>query len=167
VIRVDEANDLAVIKIEGASFSALPVAPSRGIKLGQNVATIGFPNVTIQGFSPKLTRGEISSLNGLGDDPRSWQISAPVQPGNSGGPLLDEHGNLIGVIVSKLGMKAAKAIGDIPQNVNYAVKSAYAAALLDSYLGDNAPEPRKGGLKRNFEEMVSEAQKSVVLILVY
>jgi len=167
VIRVDEANDLAVLKIEGASFSALPVAPSRGIKLGQNVATIGFPNVTIQGFSPKLTRGEISSLNGLGDDPRSWQISAPVQPGNSGGPLLDEYGNLIGVIVSKLGMKAAKEIGDIPQNVNYAVKSAYASALLDSYLGDNAPEPKKAGSKKSFEEMVSEAQKAVVLILVY
>ncbi len=167
VIRVDEANDLAVLKIEGSSFSALPVAPSRGIKLGQNVATIGFPNVTIQGFSPKLTRGEISSLNGLGDDPRSWQISAPVQPGNSGGPLLDEYGNLIGVIVSKLGMKAAKEIGDMPQNVNYAVKSAYAAALLDSYLGDNAPEPKKPGSKKNFEEMVSEAQKAVVLILVY
>jgi TPR repeat protein/V8-like Glu-specific endopeptidase len=167
VIRVDEANDLAVLKIEGSSFSALPVAPSRGIKLGQNVATIGFPNVTIQGFSPKLTRGEISSLNGLGDDPRSWQISAPVQPGNSGGPLLDEYGNLIGVIVSKLGMKAAKEIGDMPQNVNYAVKSAYAAALLDSYLGDNAPEPKKAGSKKNFEEMVSEAQKAVVLILVY
>jgi TPR repeat protein len=167
VIRVDDANDLAVLKIEGSSYSALPVAPSRGIKLGQNVATIGFPNVTIQGFSPKLTRGEISSLNGLGDDPRSWQISAPVQPGNSGGPLLDEYGNLIGVIVSKLGMKAAKEIGDIPQNVNYAVKSAYAAALLDSYLGDNAPEPKKAGSKKNFEEMVSEAQKAVVLILVY
>jgi len=59
-----------------------------------------------------------------------WQISVPVQPGNSGGPLLDEDGNLIGVVVSKLGLGAARVTGDIPQNVNFAVKSAYALPLL-------------------------------------
>lgn len=72
VVRVDEPNDLAVLKIGGGTYSALPIASSRSIRLGQSIATIGFPNVGIQGFSPKLTRGEISSLNGIGDDPRSW-----------------------------------------------------------------------------------------------
>ena len=84
VVRIDEANDLAVLKLNGGTYPALPVAPSRKIRLGQAVATIGFPNVEIQGFSPKVTRGEISSLNGIGDDPRAWQVSVPVQPGNSG-----------------------------------------------------------------------------------
>jgi TPR repeat protein len=165
VLRIDESNDVAILKISGGSYVPLPVAPSRWVRLGQTVATIGFPNVGIQGFSPKVTRGEISSLNGIADDPRSWQISVPVQPGNSGGPLLDEHGNLIGIVVSKLGLKAAQATGDIPQNVNYAVKSAYALALLEPYLDKNAPEPRQG--TKSFEDMVAQAQQSVVLILAY
>jgi S1-C subfamily serine protease len=167
VLRIDEANDLAVLKITGSTFSPLPIAPSRKMRLGQVVATIGFPNIEIQGFSPKVTRGEISSLNGIGDDPRAWQISVPVQTGNSGGPLLDENGNLVGVVVSKLGLKAAKLTGDIPQNVNYAVKSAYALALLEPYLGNDPLEPNQTSTKPRFEDMVAKAQQSVVLILVY
>ena len=125
------------------------------------------PAVQGTSFPPKVTRGEISSLNGIGDDPRSWQISVPVQPGNSGGPLLDENGNLVGVVVSKLGLKAATITGDLPQNVNYAVKGAYALALLESYLSNDAPEPNQGTAKPRFEDMVAKAQQSVVLILVY
>lgn len=164
---VDESNDLAVLKLSGGTYPALPVAPSRRVRLGQVVATVGFPNVGIQGFSPKLTRGEISSLNGIADDPRSWQISVPVQPGNSGGPLLDENGNLIGVVVAKLGLEVAKATGDFPQNIGYAVKGAYALALLETYLDSSAPEPNAPGGKASFEDMVAKAQQSAVLILVY
>ena len=167
VLRIDEANDLAVLKLAAGTYPALPLVPSRRIRLGQAVATIGFPNVEIQGFSPKVTRGEISSLNGIGDDPRAWQISVPVQPGNSGGALLDENGSVIGVVVSKLGLKAAQATGDIPQNVNYAVKSTYALALLEPYLDGTAPEPNPSATKPKFEDMIAKAQQSVVLILVY
>ena len=167
VVRVDEFNDLAVLKLSGGPYSALPVAPSRPIRLGQTVATIGFPNIGIQGFSPKVTRGEISSLNGAGDDPRSWQISAPVQAGNSGGPLLDENGNLVGVVQAKLGLKAAAATGDLPQNVGYAVKSAYVLPLLEPFLDGSAPEPHQPSSKPSFEDMVAKARDSVVLILVY
>ena len=106
-------------------------------------------------------------MNGFADDPRGWQVSVPVQPGNSGGPLLDENGNLIGVVVAKLGLTAAKAIGDMPQNVNYAIKSAYALPLLEPYLGADAPEPNQPRQKPIFEDMVSKAQQSVVLILCY
>jgi len=166
VLRIDEANDLAVLKISSGTFVALPVAPSRKIRLGQSVATIGFPNIQLQGFSPKVTKGEISSENGFGDDPRSWQISVPVQTGNSGGPLLDENGNLVGVVVAKLGMTAARATGDLPQNVSYAVKSAYALALLEPYL-DSAVETKPSSEKLRFEDMVAKAQQSAVLILVY
>jgi TPR repeat protein len=167
ILRVDEANDLAVLKLDSGTYQALPVAPSRRIRLGQSVATIGFPNLGIQGFSPKVTRGEISSLNGVGDDPTSWQISVPVQPGNSGGPLIDENGNLVGIVVSKLGLRAAAATHDIPQNVNYAVKSAYALPLLEPYLGGDAPEPSQSDQKPSFEDMVAKAQQSVVLVLCY
>ena len=117
--------------------------------------------------SARLTKGEISSLNGVGDDPRSWQISVPVQPGNSGGPLLDEKGNLVGVVESKLGLKAAQATKDLPQNVAYAVKSAYALALLEPYLEAGNSASTNSKLPVNFEEMVATAQRSVVLVLAY
>jgi hypothetical protein len=93
VVQVDEANDIALLKAVG-KFSPLPVVASRGVRLGATVAMVGFPDTGLQGFSPKLAKGEIGSLAGIQDDPRYFQISAPVQPGNSGGALVDEHGNV-------------------------------------------------------------------------
>ena len=83
VVQVDAANDLALLKADGR-FAPLPIAASRTVALGGTVATIGFPNIGLQGFAPKLAKGEIASLSGAGDDPRYFQISVPVQPGNSG-----------------------------------------------------------------------------------
>jgi S1-C subfamily serine protease len=102
VVQVDAANDLALLKADG-KFSPLPVAASRSAHLGGTVATIGFPDPSLQGFSPKLAKGEIASLSGAGDDPRYFQISVPVQPGNSGGALVDERGNVIGIVVGQAG----------------------------------------------------------------
>ena len=78
------------------------MAASRGVKLGGTVATVGFPNIGLQGFAPKLAKGEIASLSGAGDDARYFQISVPVQPGNSGGALVDERGNVVGVVSAKV-----------------------------------------------------------------
>ena len=164
ILRIDEPNDLAILKIPDGSYTFLPVAPSSKMRLGQSVATIGFPNIGLQGFSPKVTKGEISSINGFTDDPREWQISVPVQPGNSGGPLLDDQGNIVGVVLSRLAPKEGKT-GGIPQNVNYAIKSAYALPLLEPYMGNNARTPNTSKLK--FEDMVDKAQEAVVLILIY
>ena len=90
VVKVDAANDLALLKAEGR-FAALPVVTSRAMRLGSTVATVGFPNVGLQGFAPKLARGDIAALSGAQDDARYFQISVPVQPGNSGGALVDER----------------------------------------------------------------------------
>ena len=79
VVKVDAANDLALLKAEGR-FAALPVVASRAMRLGSTVATVGFPNVGLQGFAPKLARGEIAALSGAQDDARYFQISVPVQP---------------------------------------------------------------------------------------
>ena len=83
VVKVDAANDLALLKADGR-FAPLPIAASRTVNLGGTVATIGFPNIGMQGFAPKLAKGEIASLSGAGDDPRYFQISVPVQPGKVG-----------------------------------------------------------------------------------
>jgi len=88
------------------------------------VAAIGLPNIGLQGFAPKLAKGEIASLSGAQDDPRYFQISVPVQPGNSGGTLVDERGNVVGVVSAKLSARAALSTsGALPDNVNYEVKS--------------------------------------------
>src|SRR5207249_8879954 len=130
-VRADKSNDLAVLKVTDTAsrtfgFSALALA-SKGsgeARLGQPVFTIGFPNPDVQGTEPKLTRGEISSLAGMRDDPRHFQISVPVQPGNSGGPLVDLNGNVVGVVSMRMGdLRALKLTGALPQNVNYAIKS--------------------------------------------
>ena len=97
------------------------------------MATVGFPNIGLQGFAPKLAKGEIASLSGAGDDARYFQISVPVQPGNSGGALVDERGNVVGVVSAKLSARAALATsGALPGNVNYAVKSSFLLSFLES-----------------------------------
>ena len=94
---------------------------------------VGFPLHGLLASEANVTTGTISALAGLGNDTRFLQITAPVQPGNSGGPLLDQSGNIVGVVVSKLDtMRIAKATGDIPQNINFAINGTVAKAFLDA-----------------------------------
>ena len=167
VVKVDAANDLALLKAEGR-FAALPIAASRAMKLGGTVATVGFPNIGLQGFAPKLAKGEIASLSGAGDDARYFQISVPVQPGNSGGALVDEHGNVVGVVSAKLNAAAALASsGSLPENVNYAVKSGYLLSFLESVPDVSAKLKEANGKEIKFEEVVERAKQAAVLVLVY
>jgi len=159
VIKVDAANDLALLKAEG-KFAVLPVAASRSMKLGGTVSTVGFPNIGLQGFAPKFARGEIGSLSGPQDDARYFQISVPVQPGNSGSALVDERGNVVGVVSSKLSAK-------LTENVNYAVKSSYLLSFLESVpeVAVKLKEPNANDMK--FDDVVKRATEAAVLVLVY
>jgi len=167
VVKVDAANDLALLKATG-KFSPLPIAASRTVKLGATVATVGFPDTGLQGFSPKLAKGEIGSLAGIQDDPRYFQISVPVQPGNSGGALVDARGNVVGIVAAKLSAKAAlDATGALPENVNYAVKSSLLLSFLES-VPDVAAKLKDPNTKDEaFEDVVKSAQDAAVLVLVY
>ncbi len=128
---------IVMLKTEG-KFSPLPIAASRAVRLGNSVVTVGFPNIGLQGFAPKFARGEIAALSGAGEDARYFQISVPVQPGNSGGALVDERGNVVGVVSAKVladGHNARAAYlssGALPENVNYAVKSSFLLSFLES-----------------------------------
>jgi S1-C subfamily serine protease len=168
VILVDEANDLALLKAEG-KFSSLPIATSHTVQLGATVATVGFPEIVSQGFSPKLAKGEIASLSGIQDDPGHFQISVPVQHGNSGGALVDEHGNVVGVVSAKLGMAIgqARTSDELPENVNYAVKSSFLLSFLESVPDVSAKLKEPITVDRKFEDVVKSAQGAAVLILVY
>jgi TPR repeat protein len=167
VVLVDAANDLALLKADGR-FAPLPVTASRTMALGGTVATVGFPDIGLQGFAPKLAKGEIAARSGAGDDPRYFQISAPVQPGNSGGALVDERGNVIGIVSAKLDAAAALAAsGALPENVNYAVKSSLLLSFLESVPDVDAKLKTPNTADEKFGEVVKSAQDAAVLVLVY
>jgi S1-C subfamily serine protease len=166
-VKVDAANDLAFVKAEGR-FAPLPIAASRAVKLGGTVATVGFPNIGLQGFAPKLAKGEIASLSGAPDDARYFQISVPVQPGNSGGALVDERGNVVGVVSAKLSARAALSTsGALPENVNYAVKSTFLLGFLESVPEVSAKLKEPNTKDRKFEDVVKSAEQAAVLVVVY
>ena len=115
-----------------------------------------------------LAKGEIASLSGAGDDPRYFQISVPVQPGNSGGALVDERGNVIGIVSAKLNASAALAASGVPQGgMNYAVKSSLLLSFFESVPAVSARLKAPVTADRKFEEVVKSAQDAAVLVLVY
>jgi hypothetical protein len=136
-VFVDETLDVAVLKVHGVqSPEVMSLTNSSSIKTGKPVFTLGFPQVQLQGVEPKYTDGSISSLSGAGNDPKFFQISVPVQPGNSGGPLLNGQGQVVGLITARLDdINTLLETGAIPQNVNYALKSSFILPLLESLPG--------------------------------
>ncbi|WP_161915326.1 serine protease [Methylosinus sp. C49] len=118
----DTTNDLAILKPD--DFGVTPAAFRFRVRLGEEIAVFGFPLSGLLTTHGNFTLGNITGLAGIHDDTRMLQISAPVQPGNSGGPLLDQTGAIAGVVVSKLDvLKVAAATDDFAQNVNFAIKA--------------------------------------------
>jgi S1-C subfamily serine protease len=132
----DKANDVAVLELLNPPdlvTNSMVVGDSSSVEMGEKVFTIGYPVSGILGKNPKYAEGVISSTTGISDDPRMFQITVPIQPGNSGGPLFNNKGEVIGITTSSLdAMKAFKIMGAIPQNVNFAIKSSYIKGLLQS-----------------------------------
>ncbi|MBB5689599.1 hypothetical protein FHS88_001724 [Roseomonas alkaliterrae] len=131
VIASDRERDLALLRTDADPGPVLSFRRAAEVRRGENVVTYGFPLAGLLSSGPTLTTGDVSALAGIGDNARQIQISAPVQQGNSGGPLLDLRGQVVGVIVSKLNaQRIAQATGDIPQNVNFAVKHTEAVDFM-------------------------------------
>lgn len=123
IVAQDPNRDLAILRVAG-SFPSLRIARSETVTKGQRVMTVGYPQVSIQGNESKVTDGVISSFSGVNNDANWFQISTPIQGGNSGGPLVTETGQVVGVVVATANaMRFFKNTGNIPQNVNYAIKS--------------------------------------------
>jgi S1-C subfamily serine protease len=126
-------NDLAVLKAEHRWHSAAAIRDGRDARPGDNVVVTGFPLSGVVGSGMAVTTGSLTALTGPSDDSRLLQVSAPVQPGNSGGPLLDGSGGVIGVVTGTLnGTALAIKTGVVPQNVNFAIKSAVLRNFLDT-----------------------------------
>lgn len=127
----DATNDLSLLKLDINSPAVLTFDAAPAPRLGDTVITFGFPLPGMLPDSGNLTTGSITSFSGMKNDSRLVQISTPVQPGNSGGPLVDDRGVLIGVIRTKLNaLYVASTTGDIPQNANFAVKEVFARTFM-------------------------------------
>ncbi len=123
ILAQDKASDLSLLKDPSGTADAVAVfRGGRGIRAGDDVIVVGYPLRGLLASEANVTTGSVSALAGPADDRRLFQVTAPVQAGNSGGPVLDKAGNVVGVVVSKLNaIRIARATGDIPQNVNFAI----------------------------------------------
>lgn len=131
VLLMDSKNDVALLQVDDEKFKGLTSVPYGIVEnsdVGSKVFTIGYPLNDVMGSNYKVTDGIISSKSGIADDVRYYQISVPIQPGNSGGPLFNKEGNVIGITSARLN---SKAVGIQVENVNYAIKSSYLLSLYN------------------------------------
>lgn len=166
LVAHDKKADLAVLKVETAEHACLPIITSKTVKLGATVATVGFPNPDVQGVAPKLAKGEIAALSGVLDDPDRFQISVPLQPGNSGGSLVDARGNVVGIVCGILDQEVALATtGTLANSVAYAVKGSLLLELLTTLPGVAGQLPTPITTAREFEDVISDVERATVLII--
>ncbi len=158
----DKASDLALLRgPAGAPFARFRAG--RGVRPGARVVVAGYPLRGVLAAGVNISAGTVAALAGPGNDRRLIQITAPVQPGNSGGPVLDAAGNVAGVVVAKLNaIRIARATGDIPQNVNFAVSAGTARAFLDSE--GVAYETAPSGTARAPEDVAAATKGFTVLV---
>jgi S1-C subfamily serine protease len=161
VISSDISNDVALLKIESKS-TPLAISQTANVKKGNEIFTLGYPVVGIQGQEQKATFGRVNALSGVQGDIRYFQIDVPIQPGNSGGPLISEDGSVIAIVTASLNqINTLEATGALPQNVNYAVKSEYFIPLLQfAKVAPISVKPISAAIKDP-----SQFEKSVVHII--
>lgn len=140
IVATDTANDLALLKVTTPAATTPARFRRKHLQLGETVFVLGFPLAGQLDNGLNFTSGIVSSLAGPGNDTRSLQLTAPIQAGNSGGPIVDASGLLVGVTQAKLSEVAAlKSGGSFPQNVNFGIK----ADLVMSFLRANSVEPKE------------------------
>ena len=153
VLGVDRRNDLALLRITlderdirrpGSPISkklgirVVPLASnglirSKDVEIGERVLVAGFPYGALYSDTIKVTGGMVSAVRGMGDNSSEFQIDAAVQPGNSGGPIYDGSGNIVGIVVAQLNkLKMAKVTGSLPENVNFGIKGSTVKKFLTS-----------------------------------
>ena len=132
VVSSSAATDLAVLRVPTLGLSYLSLSAPRSSTVGQDVFTLGFPATEILGSEAKFTNGAISALSGIQGEASYLQTTVPIQPGNSGGPLVNNRGEVVGIVTSTAAVGAfLETTGSLPQNINWAVKSDLARSMFD------------------------------------
>ena len=166
VVASDITNDLIVGKVEELSNNNFLALSSDGAFLGDNVIAAGFPLAGTLSDNLKVTRGIVSSMSGLNNNYSEYQIDAAVQSGNSGGPLIDASGNVVGVVVAQLNKyKLLQEREIIPENVNFAVKSQNVGVFLSANNIDFVSKDSKKVIQNRV--VAKSAEDSTVMLLCY
>ena len=162
VLTVDKANDLAILVIKDEKFKELPDAPfnilNSTIDVGSSIFAMGYPLSNIMGDEVKVTDGIISAKSGFEGDVSTYQISAPIQPGNSGGALFDKKGNLVGI---------TNAAIPSAENVGYAIKSSYLYNLVDSAPIDIKMPKGNDNSSEDLSSLIKKFKPYVAIIKVF
>jgi S1-C subfamily serine protease len=130
-IASSRVTDIAILRVEPDAAVYLPLASARSTASGTQVFTFGYPVADLLGGEPKFTDGAVSSMSGIGGEQTFMQISIPIQPGSSGGPVVNDHGQVVGIVAAAALEPFLRNTGTLPQNVNWAVKAEYAAVMFD------------------------------------
>lgn len=163
VVSVNADFDLVLLEtLEPVKPDRFATFSQRPARLNSDIAVVGYPLHGLLG-GLNVTRGAVTSMSGLQGDAVNMQISAPVQPGNSGGPAINEFGEIVGVVVAKLNaMKLADVTGDIPQNVNFAIRGEIVKLFLTQ--NDVEFEIGSGDHKISGVDLAEQAKDFTVLI---
>jgi S1-C subfamily serine protease len=158
IIKSSKVLDVAILATGHQTPQFLTLAATGTLALGQDVFTIGFPVTNILGDKPKYSEGTISALSGLNNDDSWIQMSTPIQPGNSGGPLVDLNGQVVGIVTATAAVENFFALtGSLPQNINWAIKAEYARALI--------PDSSSNTHISNKQEAIAHTEKSVCRVI--
>ena len=183
IINTDRSNDLALLKLSTLEMASaesksliqklgivvVPLASkgllrSEDVKLGEKVLVAGYPFGEYFSNTIKVTGGLVSATRGAGDDSGQFQLDAAVQPGNSGGPIYDSSGNIVGVVISQLDkLKVAKAIGSLPENVNFGIKASTVRQFL---ISSGVPSKKSERTEEKSTEQLAEiAQNQALMVM--
>ena len=158
----DKKNDLGLLKLEKRITTTAKLRGNPDLRVGDAAINYGYPLFGELSDSAKLNAGYVNSLAGYNNDSGVIQYSAPTQPGNSGGPVLDQSGNVIGVVSSGLSKRYAEKTGHIAQNVNFAIKS----TILEGFLRSNKVpyETADSTVKLELPDIAEKAERFTVLV---
>jgi hypothetical protein len=164
-VTEDAVNDLALVQIPGEVTAVASIAsdPAK-LRQGEDIVVFGFPLNSVLSSGGNLTPGVVSAVTGFGNNTNQIQITAPIQPGSSGSPVLNKKGEVVGVVSMKLSdSKMAKATGQIGQNVNFAVSG----QTLKTFLDAHKVEYRTGGVlsfEKSTADLADEARKWTLVV---
>ena len=133
LVFADPRNDLALLRVETELAGEAPFRPGLDLHLGEDIVVLGFPLTGLLGTGPQASAGNIAALCGIGNDSSIFQFTAPISSGNSGGPVLDMAGHIVGLVTSSLNMEHVRESGGNAQNINFGIKGAVIRSFLDAF----------------------------------